>query len=148
MKLWYTNNSPFTSYRTLTPHSDSWSDFSCYVCRTFIIRTYKIIAHVLSVLPCYGLIIHANPRKCKVGQSMLCYRAFSSCDHNPYTRNKLAILVYNLYSTSLAVYTIAIETPTGKRLYSCFILCSSCFLSDSTHIRSIISISLISWRSP
>ena len=39
------------------------------------------------------------------------YRAFSSRDHNPYTRNKVAILVYNLYSTSLAVYTIAIKTP-------------------------------------
>ena len=31
MKLWYTNNSPFTSYTTLTPHSDSRSDFSTYV---------------------------------------------------------------------------------------------------------------------
>ena len=49
--------------------------------------------------------------------------------------------MYNLYSTSLAVYTIAIKTSTGKRLYSGFNLCSSGLLSDSTHIRSIISIS-------
>ena len=31
MKLWYTNNSPFTSYTTVTPHSDFRSDFSAYV---------------------------------------------------------------------------------------------------------------------
>ena len=38
--------------------------------------------------------------------SVILYRAFSSRDHN---RNKLAILVYNLYSMSLAVYAIAIK---------------------------------------
>ena len=31
MKLWYTNNSPFTSYSTVIPHSDSRSNFSTYV---------------------------------------------------------------------------------------------------------------------
>ena len=31
MKLWYTNNSPFTSYTILTLHSDSRSHFSSYV---------------------------------------------------------------------------------------------------------------------
>ena len=31
MKLWYTNNSSFTSYTTVTPHSDSRSDISAYV---------------------------------------------------------------------------------------------------------------------
>ena len=39
----------------------------------------------------------------------------------------------------LAVYTISIKKSTGKRLYSCFNLCSNGILSDSTHIRSIIS---------
>ena len=40
------------------------------------------------------------------------YRAFSSRDHNSYTRNELAIiLVYNLYSMPLAVYAIAIKIP-------------------------------------
>ena len=31
MKLWYTKNSPFTSYTTVTTHSDSRSNFSFYV---------------------------------------------------------------------------------------------------------------------
>ena len=31
MKLWCTNNSSFTSYTPLTPHSDSQSDFPAYV---------------------------------------------------------------------------------------------------------------------
>ena len=53
-----------------------------------------------------------------------------------------AILVYNLYSMSLAVYVILIKKLTGKRLYSCFNLSSNGILSDSVHIRSIISISL------
>ena len=33
----------------------------------------------------------------------------------------------------LAVYAISIKKPTGKRLYSCFNLCSNGILSDSTH---------------
>ena len=41
-----------------------------------------------------------------------------------------------------------LKKPIGKRLYSSFNLCSNGILSDSTHIRSIISISLIPWRSP
>ena len=44
----------------------------------------------------------------------------------------------------IVVYAILIKKPTGKHLYSCFNLCSNGILSDSTHIRSIISISLIS----
>ena len=48
----------------------------------------------------------------------------------------------------LAVYAISIKKPKGKRLYSSFHLRSNGILSDSTHIRSIMSISLISWRSP
>ena len=31
MKLWYRNNSAFTSYTILTTHDDSQSDFSSYV---------------------------------------------------------------------------------------------------------------------
>ena len=41
MKLWYTNNSRFTSYTTLTPHSDSWSDFSSYI-TSHVQYTYHI----------------------------------------------------------------------------------------------------------
>ena len=41
MKLWYTNNFPFTSYTTLTPHSDSRS---AYVTSHVQYTTYKIIA--------------------------------------------------------------------------------------------------------
>ena len=45
MKLWYTNNSPFTSYTTITSHSDSQSDFTAYLTyHMFSIPTYKIIA--------------------------------------------------------------------------------------------------------
>ena len=45
LKLWYTNNSPFTSYTTVTPHSDSRSDFLAYVMsRIQYTYTYKIIA--------------------------------------------------------------------------------------------------------
>ena len=43
MKLWYTNNSPFTSYTTVTPYSDSQSDFSAYVTSHIQYTTYKII---------------------------------------------------------------------------------------------------------
>ena len=41
MKLWYTNNSLFTSYTTVTAHSDSRS---AYVTSHFQYTTYKIIA--------------------------------------------------------------------------------------------------------
>ena len=44
IKLWYTNNSPFTSYTTVTPHSDSRSDSSAYVTSHVEYTTYKIIA--------------------------------------------------------------------------------------------------------
>ena len=45
MKLWYTNNSLFTSYTTLTPHSDSQSNFFSLMLRhTFNVLTYKIVA--------------------------------------------------------------------------------------------------------
>ena len=44
MKLWYTNNSPFTSYTTVTPHNDSRSDFVAYVTSRVQYTTYKIIA--------------------------------------------------------------------------------------------------------
>ena len=44
MKLWYTNNSPFISYTTVTPHSDSRSDFSAYVTSHIQHTMYEIIA--------------------------------------------------------------------------------------------------------
>ena len=44
MKLWYTNYSPFTSYTTVTPHSDSRSDFSAYMTSHVQYTTYKISA--------------------------------------------------------------------------------------------------------
>ena len=45
MKLWYTNNSPFTSYTTVTPHSDSRSiDVTSHVQYT------EVIVCVLRVL--------------------------------------------------------------------------------------------------
>ena len=44
MKLWYINKSPFTSYTTVTPHSDSQGDFLAYVTSHVQYTTYKIIA--------------------------------------------------------------------------------------------------------
>ena len=44
MKLWYTNNSSFTSYTTFTPHSESRSDFSSYMTSNVHLLMYKIIA--------------------------------------------------------------------------------------------------------
>ena len=44
MKFWCTNNSPFTSYTTVTPDSDSGSDYSTYVTSHDQYTTYKIIA--------------------------------------------------------------------------------------------------------
>ena len=44
MKLWYTNNSPFTSYTTVTPHSDSRSDTSAYVTSHVQYTAYKSMA--------------------------------------------------------------------------------------------------------
>ena len=47
MKLWYTNNSPFTSYTTITLHSDSRSDFSAYVTSHVRYTTYKFVLSAL-----------------------------------------------------------------------------------------------------
>ena len=54
IKLWFTNNFPFTSYTTVTPHSD---DFSAYVTSHVQNTTYKIIACILSALPCFRRIL-------------------------------------------------------------------------------------------
>ena len=56
MKLWYTNKSPFTSYTTITPHSDSQNDFSAYV-TSHVQYTYlrKSLLCVLSMRPCFVL---------------------------------------------------------------------------------------------
>ena len=43
MKLWYINNSPFTSYTTVTPYSDLGSDFFAYVTSHIQYTMYKII---------------------------------------------------------------------------------------------------------
>ena len=74
-KLWYPSNSPFTSYTTVTPHSDSRrSNFSAYVTShiqytTFTVLTrhyapfiYKpplLFAHNASDFPDYMIIAHA-----------------------------------------------------------------------------------------
>ena len=43
MKLWDSSNSPFTIYTTITPHSDSRSNYSTYVTSYVQYTTYKII---------------------------------------------------------------------------------------------------------
>jgi len=43
------------------------------------------------------------------------FRAFLSRDHNPYTRNKPAILVHNLYSMPLALYMYVIVIKKHHR---------------------------------
>ena len=41
MKLWYTNNSPFTNYTTVTPHSDSQSAYvTSHVQLTYVCYVY------------------------------------------------------------------------------------------------------------
>ena len=82
-----------------------------------------VCAHWLSTTTCRHTAVWVKQvHECRT-RDMLCAflaikRAFSSRDHNPYTRNELVILVYNLYSMPLAVYAIAIKKPTGKRLCS------------------------------
>ena len=71
-------------------------------------------------------------------------RTFSSRDHNSvYVLEVNRHLGVQLAQYVITVYAISIKKPIGRRLYSCFNLCINGILSDSTHIRSIISISLI-----
>ena len=58
MKLWYTINSPFTSYTTVTPHSDSQSDFSAYVTLHIQHTTYKINARIEHATVLWANIMH------------------------------------------------------------------------------------------
>ena len=58
MKLWYTNNSPFTSYTTVTPHSNSQSNFSAYVTSHVQYTTYKIIACIEHATVLWANITH------------------------------------------------------------------------------------------
>ena len=71
MKPWYTNNSPFTNYTTVTPHSDSRSDFSAYV-TSHVNTTHKIIVCIDS-----ATVLRANimriAREYKAGEGMLSY---------------------------------------------------------------------------
>ena len=62
----------------------------------------------------------------------------------PYTRNKPPSWCTTCTVCYWQYMRYGLKKTTGKRLYSCFNLCSNGILSDSTHIRSIISISLIS----
>ena len=70
MKLWYTNNTPFTSYTTVTPHGYSRSDFSAYVMSHVQYITYKIIACIER-----ATVLQANnmqvTRKYKAGEGVL-----------------------------------------------------------------------------
>ena len=43
-KLWYTNKSPFTSYTTIIPCSNSWSDYPLTWGHVFNTPTYKTFA--------------------------------------------------------------------------------------------------------
>ena len=72
MKLWYTNNSPFTSYTTVTPHSDSRSDYSAYVMAHIQYTTYKIIACNERTTALWANIMRVT-REYKAGESMLSY---------------------------------------------------------------------------
>ena len=62
MKLWYTNNSPFTSYTTVTPHSDSRPEAP----------TYKIIA----CIECATVHYVCNAREYKAGEEVPRYSRF------------------------------------------------------------------------
>ena len=75
MRLWYTNNSPFTSYTTVTPHSDSRSDFSAYVTSHIQYTTYKIIACIERTTMLRADIMHVMCEY-KAGEGVPCYSRF------------------------------------------------------------------------
>ena len=72
MKLWYTNNSPLTSYTTVTLHSDSRSDFSAYVTSHVQYTTYKIIACIERATVLRANIMRVT-REYKAGEGVLSY---------------------------------------------------------------------------
>ena len=72
MKLWYTSNSPFTSYTTVTPHSDFRSDLSAYMTSHVQYTTYKIIVCIERATVLCANIMHVT-REYKAGESVPCY---------------------------------------------------------------------------
>ena len=62
MELWYTNNSPFTSYTTVTPHNDLRSDFFGYMTSHVQYTTYKIIACIERATVLWAYINARNAR--------------------------------------------------------------------------------------
>ena len=69
VKLWYTSNSPFTSYTTVTRHSDSQSDFSAYLMSHV---QYKFIARIEHAPALRANIMHVT-REYKAGERVLSY---------------------------------------------------------------------------
>ena len=69
-QLCHTNNSPFTSYTTVTPHSDSRSDFSAYVTSHVQYTTYEIIACIERATMLRANIMRVT-RECKAGEGVL-----------------------------------------------------------------------------
>ena len=67
MKLWYTSNSPNTSYTIVTPHSYSQSDVSAYVMPHIQYTMYKIIACIDHTTMLRAIIMHEY----KAGNSRL-----------------------------------------------------------------------------
>ena len=70
MKLRYTNNSPFTSYTTITPHSDLGPKRLRDVTR--LISTYKIIARIERATLLWANITRVT-REYKAGEGVLSY---------------------------------------------------------------------------
>ena len=68
MKLWYTNNFPFT-YTSVTPHSDSRSNFYAYVMSHL---QYNIIACIEQATVLQANIMHVTCEY-KAGEGVLSY---------------------------------------------------------------------------
>ena len=87
VKLWYTNNSLFTSYTIVTPHSDSRSDFSAYMTSHVQYTTYKIIVCIdcTTVLRAIMRIM----REYKAGEGMLSFSLLTNWCLAPPLRLKL-----------------------------------------------------------
>ena len=60
MKLWYTNNSPYTSYTPVTVHCYSRSDISAYVTSHVQYTAYKIVACIEKALGVQSELIFVN----------------------------------------------------------------------------------------
>ena len=78
MKLWYTNNSLFTSYTTITPHNNFRSNFFTYVMShvqyTYMYRIIATCIECATVLwTNYTRITRISPKQYKAGESVLCY---------------------------------------------------------------------------